>query len=259
VSPTDPYRLIEETAVLWRRRRLWDACLPALPPIGALIIARCLGILPVELAAAAMIAYALFVVHLTGVELSRAGAARFLDGALKAKDHFLTLATATPDASLLPVVASEAAALAVTPPELPPRRRRPLLTSLVASAVGFLVLWWLPQVASFEGAGASTLDRIAAALDASGDASLATAVRDVAHTLRDPSRSNQEKAARITEALQKIEEAERKGGGQKKPGGSSGSGSGNRGQGNQEGEGGGPGSRALIEHRWLPRWRGCRR
>jgi hypothetical protein len=223
--------------VLWRRRLLWDACLPALPPTAALIVAGSLGILPVELAAAAMIAFALLALHLTGVELPRAGAARFLDGALKAKDHFLTLATAPPDASLLPVVANEAAALAVAPPELPPRSRRPMLTSFVASAVVLLFLWWLPQVASFAGGRANDLDRIAAALDASGDASLARAVRDVARTFRDPGRSNQEKAAKIAEALQKIEEAERKDG-QKKPGGSSGSGKGSRGQGKQEGEGG---------------------
>jgi hypothetical protein len=237
MAPRDPYRLIEETAVLWRRRRLWNACLPALPPTAALIVAGSLGILPIELAAAAAIAFALLALHLTAVELSRAGAARFLDGALKAKDHFLTLATATPDASLLPVVAKEAEALAVAPPELPPRSRRPVLTSFIASLTGLLFLWWLPQVASFPAGGASDLDRIAAALDASGDASLATVVRDVARTLRDPGRSHQEKVAKIAEALHKIEEAERKDG-QKKPGGSSGSGQGKRGQGKQEGEGG---------------------
>jgi len=237
VPPTDPYRLIEETASRRRRQRLWDACLPALPPTVALIVARSLGILPVELAAAGMIAFALLAIHLTGVEFSRASAARFLDRSLKAKDRFVTLATATPDASLLPVVASEAAALAVAPPKFPSRSRRPLLTSMVVSAAGFLFLWWLPQVATLAAPGGSDLDRIAAALDASGDASLAAALRDVARTLRDPGRSNQEKAAKVAAALHKIEEAERKNG-QGKAAGASGSGEGNKGQGKQGGGGG---------------------
>ncbi len=236
MPPTDPYRLIDETALRRRRRRLWNICLPALPPAAALLGARYLGILPVELGAAGVIAFALLALHLTGVELSRASAARFLDVALGAKDHFLTLATAGTHAQLLPVVAAEAATLAVAPPELPPTSRRSLLVSFILSVAGFLLLWSLPQVASFAAADGTDLDRIAAALEASGDASLATTLREVATALRDPHRSGKEKLAKIAAALQKIEDAQRKGGQAKGSGSSGGGGSGGKGE--QGGESG---------------------
>jgi hypothetical protein len=236
VQPTDPYRLIEETAARWRRQRLRDACWPALPPALALLAAGWLGVLPVELAAAGIVAFGLLGVHLKGIELSPASAARFLDGALRAKDRFLTLATARPDESLIPVVAAEAATLAAAPLQMPPRNRRPLLTSFVLSILAFLMLYSLPQLPSLAATEGSDLERIAGELAKAGDASLASTLRDVARALRDSGRSNEAKLEKIAEALQKIEQTERKGG-QGNAGGSAGGGEGNRGQGKQEASG----------------------
>jgi hypothetical protein len=216
----------------------------------ALLGAGWLGILPVELAAAGIIAFALLGLHLETIELSPTSAARFLDGALRAKDRFLTLATGRADESLMPVVAAEAATLAVAPPELPPRSSRPLLASFVLSILAFLALYALRQSPSLAATEESALERIAGKLATAGDASLASALRDVARALRDPRRSNAEKLEKITRAQQKMEQAERKGG-RGSAGGSAGGGEGEgkNGQGQQEareeeGEGQGAGQRS---------------
>ncbi len=202
VHPTDPYRLIAETAVRWRRRRLWDASLPALPPALALLGAGWLGILPVELAAAGVIGFALLGLHLESIELSPAGAARFLDGALRAEDRFLTLATARADESLLPVVAAEAATLAAAPPELPPRSGRPLADELSPyRSWRFCSLWSLPQLPSLGATEGSDLERIAAELAMAGDASLASTLRDVSRTLRDPGTLRRREASKDRRSL----------------------------------------------------------
>jgi hypothetical protein len=224
--------------------------LPALPPALALLGAGWLGILPVELAAAGVVAFALLVLHLEAIELSPTSAARFLDGALQAKDRFLTLATARADEGLMPVVVAEAATLAAAPPQLPPRSRRPLLASFVLSILAFLALYALRQSPSLAATEESALERIAGKLAAAGDASLASTLRDVARALRDPQRSDAEKLEKIAQAEQKIEQAERKGG-RGSAGGSAGGGEGEgkNGQGQQEaradkGEGQGAGQRS---------------
>ncbi len=250
MHPTDPYLLIAETAARRRRRRLRDACLPALPPALALLGAGWLGILPVELAAAGIVVFALLGLHLETIELSPANAARFLDAALRAKDRFLTLATGRADESLMPVVAAEAATLAALPPELPPRKSRPLLTSFALSILAFLALYALRQSPSLAATEESALERIAGKLAAAGDASLASALRDVARALQDPGRSNEEKLEKIAQAEQKIEQAERKGGRGSASGSvAGGEGEGKNGQGQQEareekGEGRGAGQRS---------------
>jgi hypothetical protein len=239
MDPTDPYRLIAETAARQRQRRLRDACLPALPPALALLGAGWLGILPVELAAAAIIAFAFLGLHLETIELSPTSAARFLDDALRAKDRFLTLATARPDEDLMPVVVSEAATLAVAAPELPRRSSRPLLASFLLSILALLALYALRQSPSLAAIEETALERIAGKLASAGDASLASELREVARALRDPGRSNQEKLEKIAKAGQKIEQAERAGargsaGGS--AGGGEGGGGGKNGQGQQVGE-----------------------
>jgi hypothetical protein len=215
----------------------------------ALLGAGWLDILPVELAAAGIIAFALLGLHLETIELSPTSAARFLDGALRAKDRFLTLATARANESLMPVVVAEAATLAVAPPHLPPRSGRPLLASLVLSILAFLALYGLRQSPSLAAMDESALERIAGKLTAAGDASLASTLRDVARALRDPKRSNAEKLEKIAQAERQIEQAERKGG-RGSAGGSAGGGEGEgkNGQGQQEaradkGEGQGAGQR----------------
>jgi hypothetical protein len=251
VPPTDPYQLITQTAARWRRRRLRDACWPAVPPALALLGAGWLGILPVELAAAGIIAFGLLGFHLRGIELSPASAARFLDGALHAKDRFLTLATAPANEGLISVVAAEASTLAAAPPQMPPRNTRPLLTSAVLSILAFLALYSLPHLSSVAATEGSHLERIAGKLAKAGDASLASTLRDVARALRDPGRSDEERLEKIAQAVQKIEERERSGG-RGGAGGSAGGGEGNRGQGKEEAsgerdEGQGAGDRTSAE------------
>ncbi len=209
-----PYRLIDETALRWHRRRLSELLLPAVPPVLAAAMALAAGRLPVEIGVAGTIAAAMFGFYLTGLVVSRLRAARFLDRSLGAKDRFLTLATIERSATLLSVVESSAAAIAASAGDLPlpPRRRRPLVASAVLSVVGLLFLWVIPDLASLAGAGGGGLDRIAAEL-AAGDAAdqeLARVLRDVSNALHDPRRSNDEKRAKVAEALAKLEQAERK-------------------------------------------------
>ena len=211
VDTTNPYRLIESTAVRSHRRRLLELLGPAAPPVAAVALAGWLGVLPIELGAAAAIAAALLMLHATGLAPSRIQSARFLDEALHAKDHFLTLATAGGAHALLPVVALEATEIAAhTPqPPFPPPRKRPLVTSLVLSLAGFALLWWLPQLASQASTDGDRLDRIAAELEAAGDHDLARAIGEVSRALRDPKQSNQQKRAKVDDALRQVEAKER--------------------------------------------------
>jgi hypothetical protein len=211
VDHPEGYRLIDETASRCWRRDLSDLVLPALPPIAALALAASIGVLPLEIAVAAAIALGFLVLYATGMAPSRAYAARFLDGATGAKDHFLTLATVGPDRPLMTLVAGEAAAIArrAPAPSLPPRRKKPLVTSFALSLAGLLALWSIPQMPSLA-AGGSDLDHLAAELAASGDADLAKEIREVAQALQDPKRSNEDKRKKIDEAIKRIEEAERK-------------------------------------------------
>jgi hypothetical protein len=209
-----PYRLIEETALRWYRRRLTGLFLPALPPVLAAAIALAAGRLPLEIGVAGMIALAILVFYASGLVVSTQRAARFLDRSFGAKDRFLTLATIGRAPTLLPVVESGAAAIAASGGDLPlpPRRKRPLVASAALSVVGLLFLWMIPELASLAGAGGGGLDRIAVEL-AAGDAAdqeLARVLRDVSNALHDPRRSNLEKRAKIAEALAKLEAAERK-------------------------------------------------
>jgi hypothetical protein len=209
-----PYRLIEETALRWYRRRLSELLLPAVPPVLALATALAAGRLPLEIGVAGAIALAILGFHITGVVVSKPRAAGFLDRSLGAKDRFLTLATIERTASLLPVVESSATAIAASAGDLPlpPRRKRPLVASVALSVAGLLFLWVIPELSSLAGAGGGGLDRIAAEL-AAGDAvdrELAQVLRDVSKTLRDPRRSKEEKRAKIAEALANLDRAERK-------------------------------------------------
>ena len=148
-----PYRLIEETALRWYRRRLSELLLPAVPPLLALATALAAGRLPLEIGVAGAIALATLGFHVTGLVASKPRAARFLDRSLGAKDRFLTLATIERTASLLPVVESGATALAASAGDLPlpPRRKQPLVASVALSAAGLLFLWVIPQLTSLAG------------------------------------------------------------------------------------------------------------
>jgi len=211
VVTTDPYVLIEATAARSHRRALSELLAPAAPPAVALVIAWTLGVLPVEIAVAAAIAGALLLLHASEFAPSRIRAARFLDDTFGAKDRFLTLATARAQ-PLLPLVAEEARTIASHRPEvgLPPPRKRPLVTSIVLSIAALALLWLLPHLASFASAGPGDLDRIAAELAAAGDADGARVVSEAARALRDPKLSNQEKLAKVQEALRELAAQEQK-------------------------------------------------
>jgi hypothetical protein len=211
---SSPYQLIETTALRWYRRRLSDLLLPAVPPVLAAAAALAAGRLPLEIGVAGTIALAILGFYVTGLVASKSQAARFLDRSLGAKDRFLTLSTIERAPTLLIVVESSAAAIAASVGDLPlpPRRKRLLVASVALSVAGFLFLWVIPELASLAGAGGGGLDRIAAELSAgdAADQELARVLRDVSNALHDPRRSNQEKRAKIAEALAKLEQAERK-------------------------------------------------
>lgn len=214
MDPGDPYRLIADTARRMRRRLRGDVMILAAPPAAAAIAALALGRLPVEIGAAAAIALGVVLLHAASLEVPGARAASLLDRSLGAKEHFLTLATIAGPSALLAAVEAGAAAIAraAEPPSLPPRRKRPLLASGVASAIALALLWMIPEFASI----ASTrggLDRLAAVLGASPDAEdreIARALREVARALDDPRRSTAEKRAKMEEAIARIDAAERR-------------------------------------------------
>src|SRR5262249_62309339 len=54
-KPASPYRLIDETALRWHRRRLSELLLPVLPPVLAAAIALAADRLPVEIGVAGTI------------------------------------------------------------------------------------------------------------------------------------------------------------------------------------------------------------
>ena len=253
VVTTDPYVLIEATAARSHRRALSELLAPAAPPALALVIAWVLGVRPVEIAVAAAIAGAVLLLHASGFAPSRVRAARVLDDTFGAKDRFLTLATARAQA-LLPLVADEARTIATRHPDvgLPPARKRPLVTSVVLSIAALALLWFLPHLASFASAGPGELDRIAAELAATGDVEGARVVSGTARALRDPKLSNQDKLAKVQEALRELAAQEQKKAGGSGASGASGEKSGDRqqqkgkeskGQGDQ-GEGAGAKSQA---------------
>src|SRR5713226_3978665 len=93
----DPYSLIERTALRARRRKRLEVLLPALPPAVALAGASFFGRLPVEIAAAAAIALAFLSLHVAALRVRKGSAGALLDRELRAKDHFLTLATLEED------------------------------------------------------------------------------------------------------------------------------------------------------------------
>ena len=212
VETTLPYRLIDATATRSYRRQLGEILLPAAPPAIALAIALGLGLLPIELAAAAAIAAGMVMLYASGLAPSKIQAARFLDHSLGAKDHFLTLATAAGERDLLTVVEADAAAIASHggSARLPPARQRPFVTSLLLSLLGFALLWSLPRLSSLASTGGGGLEQIAAELAASGDDELARALGEVSRALRDPKLSNEEKRAKVDEALRKLDATERK-------------------------------------------------
>jgi hypothetical protein len=238
VETSLPYRLIDATATRSYRRQLGEILLPAAPPAITLAIALGLGLLPIELAAAAAIAAGIVMLYASGLAPSKIHAARFLDHSLGAKDHFLTLATAAGERDLLTVVEADAAAIASHashegPPRLPPARKRPLVTSLLLSLFAFALLWSLPRLSSLASTGGGGLEQIAAELAASGDDELARALGEVSRALRDPKLSNEEKRAKVDEALRKLDATERK---QAAAAGSSGGG-GQKGDPNQQQKG----------------------
>jgi hypothetical protein len=247
VDPSEPYRLIEETAVRRWRRQITDVLFPALPPALALAAAAWTGVLPVEIVAASAIAFAVIGLHVAGLAPSSHDAARFLDGAIGAKDHFLTLATVDRRRPLMGIVFEETALIAgrAPQPSLPPWRKKPLLTSVALSAAGLFVLLSLPQLSSIASTGGE-LDRLAAELAAAGDADLAQAVRDASEALHDPNRSKDEKRAKVEEAIRKIDEAQRNSQQTGNRGGSQGGGKeGNQGEkqpGGRQGQGHGSGT-----------------
>jgi len=210
---TNPYELIESTAARGRTRMRENVLLPALPPAVAIAAAALLGRLPVEVGAAATIAYSMVLLHLASQRFERREAAAFLDAKLGAKEHFLTLATIEGEATLRPAVEERATAIASTapPPSPPPRRSRPVLLSGFASAALLAFLWWLPQVSLFA-AGGGPLDRIAAELAGSSDTTdrrLGAELAALSDALRDPSISKEDKQKKIDEMMKKIDEAEK--------------------------------------------------
>jgi hypothetical protein len=214
VECQNPYRLIADTARRARRRRRWDLLLPGLPPLVALLVARLAGRLPLEVAVAASIAFGVLLLYAASVDVSLPGAAAFLDRTLGAREHFLTLATVQGEASLRPVVEASAIALARLAPEpsLPPRRKRPLGASLLLSGAGFLLLWFIPELATMAAAD-EPLARIGAELARSADAddrALAEQLREVMQALGDSRLSTEQKLAKVNEAIAKLDEAERK-------------------------------------------------
>jgi hypothetical protein len=215
VETSLPYRLIDAIATRSYRRQLGEILLPAAPPAIALAIALGLGLLPIELAVAAAITAGIVMLYASGLAPSKIQAARFLDHSLCAKDHFLTLATAAGERDLLTVVEADAAAIASHAshegsPRLPPARKRPFVASLLLSLFAFALLWLLPRLSSLASTGGGGLEQIAAELAASGDAELARALGEVSRALRDPKLSNEEKRAKVDEALRKLDAAERK-------------------------------------------------
>lgn len=237
----DVHRIIEETAKRWYRRRLFEVLAPSAPPALALAVAALVGRLPLEIAAAAAIAFVLLASYASGLSVAARDAAGFLDRSLGAKDHFLTLATVGGHATLLPLVESSASAIleASGPPRLPPPRKRPLVTSVVLSIAGFLLLWLIPELAPLASTEGGGLDRIAAELAQSsdaGDQELARVLREVSRTLHDPQPSREEKQAKIEQALAKLDETR-----PKRPqvaAGRSGGGGEEQNQGEQSGAGG---------------------
>ena len=209
----DPYSLIERTALRARRRKRLEVLLPALPPAVALAGASFFGRLPVEIAVAAAIALAFLSLHVAALTVGKGSAGTLLDRELRAKDHFLTLATLENEApsDLRSVVESGAAALATgsADPRLPVPRRRPMVVSLLLSLLGFLFLWVLPDLPS--AATGDPLERIAAELEASADPSdraLANELRAAVKALHDPSLSAAEKRQKAEEVIAKIDKAD---------------------------------------------------
>jgi hypothetical protein len=211
VAASDPYRLIESTAARAYRRTLFELLSPVAPPAAALAVAQWLGVLPIELGAAAFIVGALVLLEATGLTRSRTQAARFLDETLGGKDHFLTLATAAAGPALMPLVEADARAIAArhATATLSPPRKRPVVLSAVLSICGVLLLWSLPRVASLASTGAGDLDRIAAELAAAGDVESARAVADASRALRDPKLSDRQKLEKVQEAMRRIDAQEK--------------------------------------------------
>lgn len=214
MEPCDPYRLIADTARRARRRRRLDVVLLALPPAAALIAALLVRRLPVEIGVAAALALGFLLLHVVSLDVPRSRAASYLDRSFGAKEHFLTLATIAGPSALRAVVESSATAIAraAESPSFPPRRRRPLVTSIALSVAGFVLLWMIPRLASIASTGGA-LDRAAASLAASPDATdreIARALREVARALDDPRLSDQQKRAKIEKAITQIDEAERR-------------------------------------------------
>jgi hypothetical protein len=190
-----------------------DALLPGLPPLVALFAALLAGRLPIELAAASLIAFAVLLLYVASVEVSLPEAAAFLDRGMCAKEHFLTLATLREGANLRPVVEAGAIAIArlVPEPSLPPRRSRPLAASMLLSVVGFLLLWLVPELATVAATG-EPLDRIAAELAGSpsaADRALAAELRELARALGDARLSSDQKLSRVEELIAKLDRAAR--------------------------------------------------
>ncbi len=209
-------------------------------PLLALVVAAALGRLPVELAAAGVIALTFLAMMLAAIEVAPTEAAGFLDRTLSAKDHFLTLATVPAEVPFRAVVEAGAAAIlrASPEPELPPRRIRPIVTSGVLSVALLALLLAIPRVAAMV-ASDDPLDRIAESLAESSsglDREIATELRIVQSARKDRRLSNQQKLEKIQAALDKIEKAEQQQAQQKKGSNSGSNAGGSGGKSEQKGE-----------------------
>lgn len=235
MAAVDPAELIAETERATRRRRQTDLLMLGAPPAVALAVAAALGRLPVELAAAGLIAASFLALFVTTIEVGAIAAASFLDRSLAAKDHFLTLATTGSDARLRGVVESGARALAAArgAPALPPRSTRPMMTSTLLSAALLAFLCLLPALAPLVD-HRDPLSQLATTLADSADPldrRFASELRVVASALRDRSLSNREKLEKVKAALDEISKAE-----QAEQRGGSGSSGGSGGKGEQAGK-----------------------
>jgi hypothetical protein len=228
----DPYKLIDATVASVRRRMRENVVLPAVPPAMVIVAAAALGRLPIEIAAAATIAFGLLLLRLASQHFERREAAAFLDARLDAKEAFLTIATIQGQPALRPAVEQSAGAIASAKPapQPPPRRARPVLVSLFASLVLLAILWVLPQTPLFA-SPESSLDRIAEELERAGDGDLARELRTVAGALRDPALSKDDKRKQVAAMMAKIDQADQK---KKQPSSASGS-SGSDGKSGQQG------------------------
>ncbi|MEA2625616.1 MAG: hypothetical protein QOD06_1661 [Candidatus Binatota bacterium] len=246
-APADPYRLIRDTTARLRRRAREDVLLAALPPIAAAGGVTAAGWASGWLAAAVALASGLLAFIAARIPPREAEAARSLDHALAAKEHFLTLVTGGAHEPLRAVVergASDIARARTVFPPVPPFRWRRILASTAASlaAVGLMLL-----LAAWRAPAASSLERLAHDLASVGDpaaAALARSLRTLVDDLRRSDLSDDEKRQRVQATLAELERQEG-GSGRGEGGGKDGTGSGRQGSGSgRQGTGGGAGSGA---------------